>query len=162
MANVFLICGLPGSGKSTLARKLERECPALRLSEDEWMARLYASENGHNHEKRELIKAGQWETAARALRLGVDVALDWGFWSRAERDDYRWRAATLGVRAALRFLDVPRDELWKRIAARNEALPPDTFQIDAAELDHWWSIFEPPSQDELNDDANDSIRSPDG
>lgn len=162
MATVFLICGLPGSGKSTLASKLERERPALRLSEDEWMTRFYASENGQNHENRELIKAVQWETAARALRLGVDVVLDWGFWSRAERDDYRSRAARLGVRPILRFLDVPRDELWARITARNEALPPDTFHIDESELDDWWSIFEPPTADELEHASKVSDRSSSG
>lgn len=149
MPTVFLICGLPGSGKTTLARQLERERPALRLAEDQWMTRLFASSDGNDDEQRERIKRVQWEIAERVLLLGNDVVLDWGFWSRAERDVYRSLAAALKVQVELRFLDVPRDELWRRITARNAALPPDTFTIDEAELDLWWSVFEAPTADEL-------------
>ena len=40
MATLHLVCGLPGSGKSTLAAKLEVERQALRLTPDDWIARL--------------------------------------------------------------------------------------------------------------------------
>jgi len=150
MPTLFLICGLPGAGKTTLAKQLERERPALRFTEDEWMERLFHAAYGHDNEKRETVKRVQWETAVRALRLGVDVVLDWGFWARSERDDWRARAAALGVRTELRFLDVPRDELLRRLAARNAALPPDTFHVDDAELDEWLLLFEPPTADELD------------
>ena len=111
-ATAIFICGLPGSGKTTLARRLEMDRPAVRFTEDEWVTRLYGRDHAHDDDKRELIKDVQWETAARILRLGVDVVFDWGLWSRAERDDFRTRAAQIGVRFELRFLDVPRDELW--------------------------------------------------
>jgi len=41
MSTLYLTCGLPGSGKTSLARILEREAPALRLTGDDWMHRLY-------------------------------------------------------------------------------------------------------------------------
>ena len=37
--------------------------------------------------RREAVKAVQMDLAARLLRLGVDVALEFGFFSRAERDE---------------------------------------------------------------------------
>ena len=43
MATLFLMCGLPGSGKTTLAKRIERERGALRLTHDEWIARLYGT-----------------------------------------------------------------------------------------------------------------------
>ncbi len=147
MPILHLICGLPGSGKTTLARRLERDLPALRLSPDEWMARIVG--DGYDEPKRAAVEAVQWEIAARALSLGVDVILENGFWSRSERDDYRARAAALGADTRLHFLDVPRDELLRRLALRNAAVPPDTFRINEAQLDLWSRSFEPPTRDEL-------------
>lgn len=147
MPFLHLICGLPGSGKTTLAKQLERDLPALRLAPDEWMARIVG--DGYAEAKRAAVEAVQWEIAARALSLGVDVILENGFWSRSERDDFRARAAALGADTKLHFLDVPRDELLRRLALRNSALPPDTFRVNEAQLDSWSSRFEPPTPDEL-------------
>jgi predicted kinase len=63
MATIILLCGLPGSGKTTLAQNLERERPALRLSEDDWMVQLFGSTTGHGEAQRDAIKQVQWETA---------------------------------------------------------------------------------------------------
>ncbi|MDA0270521.1 MAG: AAA family ATPase [Chloroflexi bacterium] len=144
---LHLICGLPGAGKSTLARQLEHDLPALRLTADEWMARIVGS--GHSDEDRSIVEAIQSDIALRALRLGVDVILENGFWVRAERDQYRARAEAVGAATQLHFLDVPRDELWRRLSARNAALPPDTFDISAEQLEEWWGLFEVPTADEL-------------
>jgi hypothetical protein len=91
---------------------MERELPALRLTPDEWMARIVG--DGYDDAKRAAVEAVQWEIAARALSLGVDVILENGFWSRSERDDFRSRAAAVGAETKLYFLDVPRDELLRR------------------------------------------------
>jgi predicted kinase len=147
MAVLHLICGLPGSGKTTLAKELERELPALRLAPDEWMARIVG--DGFDDEKRAAVEGVQWEIAARVLSLGIDVILENGFWSRKERVEYRVRAAVLGADAKLHFRDVSRDELLRRLELRNAALPPDTFPVTAAQIDLWWSWFEPPAPDEL-------------
>ncbi|MCC6238016.1 MAG: ATP-binding protein [Dehalococcoidia bacterium] len=146
MATLHLVCGLPGSGKSTLARQIERDLPALRLTPDEWMARIVG--DGFDEERRAAVEGVQWDIAARALRLGVDVVLENGFWTRADRDDYRNRGRALGAAARLYYLDVPRDELLRRLAARNADLPPDTFPITPEELERWSRDFEPPTPDE--------------
>lgn len=147
MPTLHLICGLPGSGKSTLAKKLEAEHPALLLTPDEWMSRIV--EDGHNEQKRAVIEAIQWEIAQQVLRLGVDVILESGFWSRQERDDLKAKAKELGATAKLYYLDVSRDELWRRLEKRNENLPPHTFHVKESDLDEWITHFEPPTTDEL-------------
>ena len=151
MATLFLMCGLPGSGKTTLAKRIERDRDALRLTPDEWIARLFGQ--GLTPPAldwcRDPVEAIQWEVAERALRLGVNVILDFGFWSRTEREEFRARAAALGARSELHFLDVPRAELSARVAARNAELPPHTFRVTEAQLDAWWNLFEPPNADEL-------------
>ena len=151
MATLFLICGLPGAGKTTLAKQLEQTQLALRLCPDEWIADILADP----HDKAELdrlrtpIETVQWKMAKRLLVLGVNVILENGFWSRAERASYRAEAEALGARVALHYLDVPQDELWARLARRNANLPPGTFAVTKEELALWWSWFEPPTQEEL-------------
>jgi predicted kinase len=151
MATLFLICGLPGAGKTTLAKQLERSQPALRLAPDEWIAALLADLNDTDERDRlrSPVEAVQWEVAKRALTLGIDVVLEWGFWSRDERAWYRSQAEALGARVELRYLALERDELWARLSRRNAQLPPGTFVVTHEQLDLWSAWFEPPSADEL-------------
>ena len=148
MPTLHLVCGLSGSGKSTFAKELEKGHPALRLTPDEWMMRIVG--DGYNEDKRAVIESIQWEIAQQALCLGIDVILESGFWSRKERDEFRDRAKELGVTTKLYFLDVPRDELWRRLQKRNAELPPDTFHVKESDLDKWVTQFEAPTSDELD------------
>ena len=162
MATLYLTCGLPCAGKTTLAKQIEAERNALRLTADEWLIALYGPQlpspevmnvKGVADVRRTAVETLQWHVAARALELGVDVVVDWGVWSRSERDDYRARAAALGARTVVCFLDVPHDELARRLALRNANLPPGTFPIEARYLDVWATWFERPTADELDADA---------
>ena len=147
MPRLFLLCGLPGSGKTTLAKEIERDAPALRLTPDDWLHHLHF--DGYDETARARVEALQWDVAARALQLGMNVVIDFGFWSKEERNDFRARANALGAQTELRFLDVPRDELLRRLKLRNAALPPGTFHVAEARLDEWLGIFQPPSAEEL-------------
>jgi len=140
---LILICGLPGAGKTTLAKQIEHDLPALRLTPDDWMTAL--SINLWDEEKRAQIESLQWQMAQRALRLGLNVVMDFGFWSREERDRFRQGAASVGAAFELRFLDVPLEELWARIRNRKAESP----QIQRSDLERWWHAFEPPSPEEL-------------
>jgi predicted kinase len=105
---------------------------------------------GYDEDKRAAIESLQWDIAQRVLALGVDVVLESGFWSRDERYRFRARAAELGADSKLIFLDVSREELRRRLALRNEALPPDSkFRVDLDQLDVWASVFQRPTPEEL-------------
>ena len=147
MPTLYLLCGLPGAGKTTLAKQLERDRPVLRLTPDEWMARVVG--DGFDEKKRAAVEALLWEIAARALRLGLDVALDFGFWSRSEREDFRARAAALGAHTKVLFVDAPDEELLRRLARRNGNSEPDTFEVSANQLRGYSELFERPTPDEL-------------
>lgn len=110
---------------------------------------MFSLEAAHDDDLRERMKDVQWDIAVRVAALGADVVLDWGVWAKAERDQCRAYAAAAGIPLEIRYLDVPRDELLRRIAARNAALPPDTFHIEDSQLDEWIALFEPPTADEL-------------
>jgi predicted kinase len=149
---LFLTCGLPGSGKSTLARRLEQEVPALRLTADEWLHELYPTITTPEAEEgtvRSRVERVQWKLTLRALQLGCDVVLDWGVWSREERDLYRTGARDVGARVVLCLLDPSVDALWGRLSRRNADRPFGAFEITKEALLRWAKLFQRPTAEEL-------------
>jgi predicted kinase len=144
---LILTCGLPAAGKTTLARQFAADRPAVRLTKDEWLEALGSSP--WDEVAREKVERELWRLAQEILRLGPSVVLDFGLWARSERDELRSVARGLGVGVELHYVDVPTDELWRRIEERNARAPWDSHPIGRADLDGWVAIFEPPDAAEL-------------
>jgi predicted kinase len=149
-ATLYLMIGLPGAGKTTRAKEIEAAHAALRLTPDEWILALYGPDLDRpaRDAVRDPVEGLQWQLAQRALALGCNVVLDWGFWSRTERAAYRMHAEALGARVRMIVLDEAIQELWARIT-RRAASTMGTLAISRAELDLWATWFEPPTADEL-------------
>ena len=151
MATLHLMVGLPCSGKTTLAQKLERELPALRLNLDECHIRLFGqdAEEPEHDARHRLIEDLLWKIASRALELGTNVILDYGFWAREEREEYRLHAKQLGASSEVHFLDVPEDELLRRLEKRNSRPSQESFLISEEAMKPWIAFFQKPTLDEL-------------
>ena len=146
-ARLILICGLPGSGKTTLAKQLAAEVRAVRLSPDEWKHALgidYYDEDG-----RVRLEDRLWLLARELLALGQSVVMEHGFWAREERDELRLAGRTLGATVELHYLEASVDELWRRLARRNEDPQPGTAPINRDDLEKWAGQFEAPDAAEL-------------
>ena len=144
---LLLTCGLPGAGKTTVERLLAAERNALRLTQDEWLIALGSSP--WDAPVRERLDHQLWHLAQDVLRLGLSVVLDFGLWARIERDEMRSAARELGIGVELHYLDVPADELWRRIQARNAEPPWISYPIGRADFDEWVRGFQAPDAAEL-------------
>jgi predicted kinase len=145
---LVLICGLPGAGKTTLARRREAEIPATRLSPDEWMVALGVGL--WDDEFRGRLEAQLWTLAQELLAKGHSVVLDYGYWRRAERDEKRLVARSLGVKVELHYLEASIEELEQRLERRNSSVEWRDFPITREHLEAWSLIFEPPGPEELS------------
>jgi predicted kinase len=143
------VFGFLGSGKTTLAKRLELQHSAVRFTPDEWMARLFGEDPPAD-------TFGDWAAAlldimqpiwVRCLALGLDVVLDYGFWSRAERDRVRATVEDIGATHALWAVSCSDDEARRRIALRNEAAHRSLY-IAPATFDLLKARFEPLDVDE--------------
>jgi predicted kinase len=142
---LVLLCGLPAAGKTTIARDLADAYGAVRLDNDEWKLALgidpFDGDVGVRLEKQLLV------LTQRLLTLGASVILEWGTWTRVERDELRDMARSFGAAVELRFLDVPYEELVRRVVERtaNGGIP-----ITADNMETYRGIFQPPTEEELS------------
>lgn len=143
MPTAHLVFGFLGSGKTTLAKRLELRHSAVRFTPDEWMARLFGEDPPANtfQDKAVAIFDIMQPIWVRCLSLGLDVVLDYGFWSRSERDRVRSAVANIGADSMLWAVSCSDDEARKRIALRNEAahrslyIAPATFDLLKARIE---------------------------
>jgi predicted kinase len=140
---LVVLCGLPGSGKTTLALRMASDRGAIRLCPDEWMTALEV--DLWDSAGRARVEALQWQLAQDLIVAGATVVIEWGVWSRAERDLVRERARELGASVELHYLDVPIDELWHRVRDREVPDPP----IQRSDLEQWAHVIEAPGPDEI-------------
>ena len=146
VGRVIFMCGPAGSGKSTYARRLEGE-GMVRLSFDVEMWRRGITDPVPPQEVHDDVEA---ELKARLLELvsaGSDVVLDFSFWSRRTRDDYRRLLKPSGVVPETIYLAVDRETMLERVRARQGAHADDVAlseELAARYFDH----FEPPAEAE--------------
>lgn len=144
---LVLICGLPGAGKTTLSRQLAKSISATLLNPDEEMVNRKL--DLLDETARAIVEADQWERAQELLKDGKSVIMDNGFWARKERDNLRLEARRLGVGVKLHYLDVPIDELWKRIELRNKTPENNGVELNRKQLENAAGCMQAPDHEEM-------------
>ena len=143
MSRVIFMCGPAGAGKSTRAKALER-AGMVRLSFDVEAWRRGITTMPLSKAVRDDIEQHLRSQLLDLVAGGVDVVLDFSFWSREMRDDYRRLLAPTGAIAETLYLATDRATILERVAARrtNHA---DDFELDESIADRYFEQFEPPT-----------------
>jgi predicted kinase len=144
---MFVMVGLPSAGKTSRARELAATWDALRLTPDEWMIPLFGQEQPEG--KRNVLEGRLIWLALSALRIGVNVVLDFGVWAKVERSALRALAASVGATSELVYLQVDEEEQWRRVQARALTDAATTFEMTKPDLERWRPIFQAPDATEL-------------
>jgi predicted kinase len=145
-AQLHIVTGLPGSGKTTLARDLATRHAAVRLNPDEWMTGLEIDlfdERFRDRLERQLVRL-----ATELLAINGRVIIEFGSWSRRERDQLLALGRAAGAHVELHVLEPEIDELWRRLAKRNDE--PGQPSIDRLTLESYLARWESPEESELN------------
>ncbi|MBR6442248.1 MAG: ATP-binding protein [Clostridia bacterium] len=154
MAKVIMTCGRICCGKSTYAKKLCEERRAVILSIDEITLALFPEGTGELHDTY-VSRAGQYllSLSLQILRSGTDVILDWGLWTRAQREQLRAFYTEHGFENEIHYLRISRGEWERRIRTRNaqqEKEEPSAYFVDEGLLRKVESLFEEPAETEVD------------
>ena len=146
MGRVIFMCGPAGSGKSTVARRYERQgMTRLSFDQEAWSRGITTMPlpPGVHREIEDVLRA----RLAELVRAGADVVVDFSFWSRAMRDEYRTLLRPLGVVPETVYLATGRATALQRIATR-AARDGDDFAISTGLAAFYFDHFEPPTAEE--------------
>ncbi len=152
MARVIMTCGKICCGKTTYARKLAEELGAVVLSIDEVMLALFPDGAGEMHD----AYARRTEQYLLSLSLeilesGTDVILDWGLWTRAQRDRLREFYRANHFPSEIHYLRIGEDEWQRRIRHRNgDRTGSLSYYVDEGLLEKVRLLFEEPAEDEID------------
>lgn len=153
MAKVYLICGKLCCGKTTYSQKLCSENNAVLLSVDEMTLTVFGQNCGEKHDEYVLnAKKYLLNKSLDLIDKNINVVLDWGFWTRKEREFTKNFYEAHGIDCELHYIDI-NDDVWKsRIEQRNKTVISNettAYYVDENLLVKFNSIFEAPSEDEI-------------
>lgn len=136
MAKLHLMCGFMGFGKSTIAKQLQKKLNAVCLSPDKFMLDLYGrkltEKNFRIAKKR--VDVVIWKLAEQVLKSGVDVILDYGFWTKVSRREAYERGIKIADEVIMEQVICSMETAKKRLLKRSKG--------DENELDTNSSCFE--------------------
>ena len=119
----------------------------VRLSFDAEMWRRGISDVPLPSAVRDEIEAGLRARLLRLVAAGIDVVLDFSFWSRQMRDDYRQLLKPTGVVPETIYLATDRETVVDRIRSRRGSHPDDFVLTEDLVLEYF-DHFEPPTTSE--------------
>ncbi len=153
MARVFIVCGKICCGKSSYAEVLRKTHKAVVLSVDEITLALFGQDAGEKLD--EYVARTEeylYQKSLDILSCGIDVILDWGFWTRKEREYAREFYASRHIEHEFHYIKIDDEEWRRRLQKRNREVLEHrltAYYVDDGLAAKFKSIFEEPDDSEL-------------
>ena len=154
MAKVYMMCGRICSGKSTYAKMLRDKYKAVILSVDEITLALFGNDAGEKHDY--YVEKTEEYMYAKSLEIidsGINVVLDWGFWTARERAFARAFYSSRGIGNEIHYIDIDEAEWNRRLEKRNRDVlehRTNAYYIDEGLAEKFRNIFEIPDKEEID------------
>ena len=155
MGKIILICGKICSGKSFYAKQIKGNENAVILSTDEVTYDLTDNAQGAGYDQfAKRVNAYLMKKAAEFAAVGCNVILDWGFWTKSDRQMATDYFRSRHIEIEWHYMDIS-DEAWHRnIAQRNKKVLAgeggSDFYVDEGLLNKVSSKFEIPRKSEID------------
>jgi predicted kinase len=153
VAKVILLCGKICSGKSFYSNIIKQKENAVILSCDEIVYELFANELGDRHDVMvNKIKNYIYKKTEQVVNSGLNVILDFGFWSRIEREKISKKWEEKNILYEWHYVSVSDNTWLKRIKHRNTLVQKNMcsdIYVDEGLLKKMNSLFEPPCSEEI-------------
>ncbi len=144
---VYLLCGLPGSGKSTWSEKFVEENPNTvwyKLDKEFFLKHKSSFYGDKFQQYEDEIKKEILKKVKVDLEKGKDVILDYGFWKKTDREEYKDIVKTLGAESILLYFKQDNQVLLERLKARNMKNLEHEHVISEELLNIFFTRFEEP------------------
>lgn len=154
MAKDFMMCGKICSGKSTYAQKLREQHKADVLSVDEITLALFGQAAGDNLD--DYVARSEeylYQKSLEIIKTGINVVLDWGFWTKYERDYAKQFYGSRNIGYEFHYISISDEEWKKRLMKRNNDVlehKTDAYYVDDGLAAKFDSIFQIPDRSEID------------
>lgn len=155
MAKVIAICGKICSGKSYYAKQLKNKENAVILSTDEATFDLINNEQGEFYNIfAQRVNNYLSKKAVEIVKAGSNVILDWGFWTKSERQEITRYFKNNSVAVEWHYIDIENNRWQQLIKERNARIKNGNggsdFYLDEGLMKKLMHQFEEPAKNEID------------
>ena len=154
MAKAILICGKICSGKTWYAKSLLKTKSAVLLSSDEITLALFGPDGGQAHGAVvERLQKYLYQKTVEIVEAGINVILDWGFWTQKDRREATAFLARYNVAYEWHYIDTPDEALRENLKKRNNEIAEGrtlSYYFPDDLVSRFWNAFEAPTRDEMD------------
>lgn len=94
-----------------------------------------------------------FQKSVEIVETGINVILDWGFWTKSERDFAKQFYGSRGIEYEFYYISISDEKWYCRLDKRNNDVlgkKSDAYYVDEGLAEKFKSIFEIPGKDEID------------